>query len=54
LEQALGPMRERYQRLRADEAGLDRTLERGAERARVIARATKERVRDAVGIALHG
>jgi tryptophanyl-tRNA synthetase len=52
LESELGPMRERYQALRADEAGLDKTLAYGAERARVIARATMERVRDAIGIAL--
>lgn len=52
LEQALGPMRERYQALRGDEAGLDRVLEAGADRARRIARATMERVRDAIGIAL--
>lgn len=52
LESELGPMRERYQALRADEAGLDKTLAMGAERARVIARATMERVRDAIGIAI--
>jgi tryptophanyl-tRNA synthetase len=51
LEHTLGPMRERYQTLRADERALDAVLERGAERARVIARATMERVRDAIGIA---
>lgn len=52
LEEALGPMRERYRSLRGDEAELDKLLAHGAERARVIARATMERVRDAVGIAL--
>jgi tryptophanyl-tRNA synthetase len=52
LEERLAPMRERYQALRADESGLDRILERGAERARVIAHATMDRVRDAVGIAI--
>ena len=52
LEASLGPMRERYAALRGDEAGLDRILSAGAERARVIARATMERVRDATGIAL--
>jgi tryptophanyl-tRNA synthetase len=52
LEDELGPMRERYFKLRGDEAELDRLLAAGAERARVIARATMERVRDAIGIAL--
>ncbi len=51
LEETMGPMRERYQALRADEAALDRALGSGAERARTIARATMERVRDAIGIA---
>jgi tryptophanyl-tRNA synthetase len=50
LEDALGPMRERYQSLRADEARLDLLLAHGAERASVIAHATMERVRDAIGI----
>jgi tryptophanyl-tRNA synthetase len=52
LEQALAPMRERYHQLRSDEAELDRILARGAERARSIAQATMERVRDAIGIAV--
>jgi tryptophanyl-tRNA synthetase len=52
LEDSLGPMRERYNALRSDEAGLDRVLYDGAERARVIAQRTMERVRDAIGIAL--
>lgn len=52
LETELGPMRERYAALRSDEAGLDKTLAQGAERARTIARATMERVRDAIGIAV--
>jgi tryptophanyl-tRNA synthetase len=52
LEQTLSPMRARYLTLRSDEAELDRQLERGAERARSIARATMERVRDAIGIAI--
>jgi tryptophanyl-tRNA synthetase len=52
LDEALGPMRERYQLLRGDEAKLDALLEAGAARARSIARATMERVRDAIGIAL--
>jgi tryptophanyl-tRNA synthetase len=52
LEELLAPMRERYQKLRGDEAELDRILANGAERARVIAQATMARVRDAVGIAI--
>lgn len=52
LEEELGPLRTRYAELRADEAKLDRLLEEGAARARTIARATMERVRDATGIAL--
>jgi len=52
LESELGPLRQRYAELRADEAELDRLLEQGAARARTIARATMERVRDATGIAL--
>ncbi|AKF09787.1 tryptophan--tRNA ligase [Sandaracinus amylolyticus] len=50
LERELGPFRERFDALRADEAALDRTLEEGAERARAIARRTVARVRAAVGI----
>ncbi|HEX6241624.1 MAG TPA: tryptophan--tRNA ligase, partial [Polyangiales bacterium] len=50
LEELLGPMRERYQKLRPDEQQLDRILAEGAERARRIAHATIARVRDAVGI----
>jgi len=51
-EEAIAPLRERYVSLRADEAGLDRVLAEGAARARKIAHATMERVRDATGIAL--
>ena len=50
LEAELGPGRERYQALRGDEAKLDQLLEQGAERARIIARRTMERVRQATGI----
>ncbi len=50
LEAELGPMRERYAALRADEDGLDRVLRQGADRARPIARATMDRVREAVGM----
>ena len=52
LTDTLGPMRERYVALRADEAGLDRVLAEGTRRARAIAEATMVRVRDAIGIAL--
>lgn len=50
LEAELGPKRERYATLRADEAELDRILERGAEKVRPIARRTLDRVREAIGI----
>lgn len=54
LERELGPFRETYKALRADEAALDRTLEEGAEKARVIARRTMDRVRQAIGITRRG
>jgi tryptophanyl-tRNA synthetase len=50
LEAELAPKRERFLALRADEAGLDRVLAEGAERARVVARQTMDRVRRAIGI----
>jgi tryptophanyl-tRNA synthetase len=46
---ALAPIRERTEKLLADEAGLDRLLAAGAAKARVIAAATMARVRDRVG-----
>jgi len=46
----LTPMRERYEAILADPAGLDACLAQGAERARVIARATLQRVRAAIGM----
>jgi len=46
----LAPVRERYEELRADEAGLERTLQRGAEKARAVAAPTVAEVRDAMGI----
>jgi tryptophanyl-tRNA synthetase len=46
----LAPVRERYQELRADEAGLERTLAEGAERARDIASVTLADVRQAMGV----
>jgi tryptophanyl-tRNA synthetase len=46
---ALAPIRERTEKLLADEAGLDRLLAGGAAKAHVIAAATMARVRDSVG-----
>jgi tryptophanyl-tRNA synthetase len=46
----LAPVRERYQELRPDEEGLERTLAEGAERARAIATDTMAEVRPAMGI----
>jgi tryptophanyl-tRNA synthetase len=46
---ALAPIRERTEKLLADEAGLDRLLAAGAAKAHVIAAATMARVRDRVG-----
>jgi tryptophanyl-tRNA synthetase len=46
----LAPVRERYHELRGDEAGLERTLEAGAAKARTIAGATLADVRDAMGV----
>ncbi|HEY9524334.1 MAG TPA: tryptophan--tRNA ligase [Thermopolyspora sp.] len=43
------PIRERTERLLADEAELDKLLAIGAERARAVARQTMEAVRDRVG-----
>jgi len=50
LDRELGPMRERYESLRADEKKLDEILADGAARARVIAQRTMARVRGAIGI----
>jgi len=46
----LAPVRERYRELRPDEAGLERTLAEGAERARAIATGTIAEVRTAMGV----
>jgi tryptophanyl-tRNA synthetase len=43
-------MRERFQALIADRKNLDDILARGAEKARLIARATVNRFRKAAGI----
>jgi tryptophanyl-tRNA synthetase len=46
----LAPVRQRYQELRADEAGLERILLQGAEKARAIAADTMVDVRQAMGV----
>jgi tryptophanyl-tRNA synthetase len=47
----LAPVRERYRELRADEAGLGRTLAEGADRARAIASPTMGEVHRVMGFA---
>ncbi len=46
----LSPVRERYEALRADQAGLERVLSGGAVRARAIASATLTDVRERMGV----
>ena len=46
----LGPVRERYEELRPDEAALERTLAAGAEKARALAAPVLADVRDRMGI----
>ena len=46
----LAPVRERYVRLRADEAALEETLAEGAGRARAIAAETLAAVRERMGV----
>jgi tryptophanyl-tRNA synthetase len=46
----LAPVRERYAELRPDEAGLERVLAGGAEKARAIAAPTVAEVKDRMGI----
>jgi tryptophanyl-tRNA synthetase len=50
LDAALGAARERYTALMADTAQIDRILEDGAQRARVVAQQTLGRVRAAIGV----
>ncbi len=50
VESSLAEPRERYAELMADPGQIDRVLVDGAERARVLARATVDRVRNAVGL----
>ncbi len=46
----LAPVRERYEALRVDEPGLERTLAQGAEKARAIASGVLADVRTAMGV----
>ena len=46
----LAPVRGRYQELRPDEAGLERVLAAGAEKARAIASETLADVREVMGV----
>jgi tryptophanyl-tRNA synthetase len=46
----LAPVRERYEEIRADEAGLERVFAAGAEKARPIASETLADVREAMGV----
>ncbi len=50
----LGPVRERYEELRPDEAAIEDTLAAGAEKARAIAAGTLADVRRAIGIGAPG
>ncbi len=50
INDEIGPKREAYEAIRADEAELDAILREGSERAREIALATMARVRSATGI----
>ena len=50
LVDTLRPMRERREMLLADPAELERVLERGADRARVVAAETLGMVREAMGL----
>jgi tryptophanyl-tRNA synthetase len=51
VEQEVGPARARYEALMADKGHIDALLAAGAQKARVIARQTLDRVRKAIGIA---
>ena len=46
----LAPVRERYDEIRRDETGLERSLELGADKARTIASATLADVREVMGV----
>jgi len=49
MDAELGPYREAYERLRADEAALEDVLRDGAQRARATAREVLDRVRSQIG-----
>ncbi|MCK5520885.1 MAG: tryptophan--tRNA ligase [Candidatus Marinimicrobia bacterium] len=51
MEAHFSPMREEYNKLIADRAFIDETLKKGAEKARIIAANTLNRLRKATGIA---
>jgi tryptophanyl-tRNA synthetase len=46
----LRPIRERYEALAADPGGVEKILQRGAERARAVAAVTMRRAREAIGL----
>jgi tryptophanyl-tRNA synthetase len=50
IAELLAPVRERYRELRADEEGLERTLQHGADRARELAVPTMAEVRAVMGV----
>ena len=50
VAELLGPIRERYKELRAEEQAIESALREGAERARELARPTLAEVRDAMGM----
>jgi tryptophanyl-tRNA synthetase len=50
VNRTLSPLRERFEAIMADPAGLDKILEQGAEKARPIAAATVRRFRKAAGL----
>jgi tryptophanyl-tRNA synthetase len=50
IAELLAPVRERYRELRADEAGLERSLQQGADRAREIAVPTMAEVHSVMGL----
>ena len=50
LDRMLSPMRERYEALMADPAGIEKVLEAGAEKARAVCVPLVKAVREAVGI----